>query len=327
MMDEPTPYKDLGLVNTREMFKKAMADGYAVPAYNVNNMEQLQAIVIGCVESKSPVILQVSGSARKYADPSLLPHMVKGAVAMAGNMGSPIPIALHLDHGDSVELAKACIDSGFSSVMLDGSHHSFDENVRLTKTVVDYAHAREVTVEGELGVLAGVEDEVSSAVSHYTKPEEVEEFVGKTGVDSLAISIGTSHGAYKFKLKPGEEVPSLRFDILEAIETRLPGYPIVLHGASSVTPEHVALINRYGGKLESAVGIPAEQLRRAARSAVCKINIDSDGRLAMTAMIRQVFAEKPAEFDPRKYLGPARDELVKMVKHKNINVLGSAHQA
>ena len=326
-MDDPTRYKDLGLVNTREMFKKAMADGYAVPAYNFNNMEQLQAIVIGCVESKSPVILQVSGSARTYADPSLLPHMVKGAVAMARKMGSSIPIALHLDHGDSFELAKDCIDSGFSSVMLDGSHHRFDENVRLTRQVVDYAHAREVTVEGELGVLAGVEDEVSSAVSHYTKPEEVEEFVGKTGVDSLAISIGTSHGAYKFKLKPGEEVPSLRFDILEEIEQRLPGYPIVLHGASSVTPEHVDLINRYGGKLESAVGIPAVQLRRAARSAVCKINIDSDGRLAMTAMIRQVFAEKPAEFDPRKYLGPARDELVKMVKHKNINVLGSADQA
>ncbi len=320
-------YEDLGLVNTREMFKKAMADGYAVPAYNFNNMEQLQAIVIGCVESKSPVILQVSGSARKYADPSLLPHMVKGAVAMAKKMGSAIPIALHLDHGDSFELAKDCIDSGFSSVMLDGSHHSFDENVRLTKTVVEYAHARDVTVEGELGVLAGVEDEVSSTVSHYTKPEEVEAFVGKTGADSLAISIGTSHGAYKFKLKPGEAVPSLRFDILEEIETRLPGYPIVLHGASSVTPEHVALINRYGGNLESAVGIPAKQLRRAARSAVCKINIDSDGRLAMTAMIRQVFAEKPAEFDPRKYLGPARDELVKMVKHKNINVLGSADRA
>ncbi len=264
-MDDITRYKDLGLVNTREMFKKAMADGYAVPAYNFNNMEQLQAIVIGCVESKSPVILQVSGSARKYADPSLLPHMVNGAVAMARKMGGSIPIALHLDHGDSFELAKDCIDSGFSSVMLDGSHHRFDENVRLTKTVVEYAHARDVTVEGELGVLAGVEDEVSSAVSHYTKPEEVEEFVGKTGVDSLAISIGTSHGAYKFKLKPGEAVPSLRFDILEAIETRLPGYPIVLHGASSVTPEHVDLINRYGGKLESAVGIPAEQLRRAAR--------------------------------------------------------------
>lgn len=326
-MDDPTAYKNLGLVNTREMFKKAMADGYAVPAYNFNNMEQLQAILIGCVESKSPVILQVSGSARKYADPSLLPHMVKGAVAMARKMGGSIPIALHLDHGDSFELAKDCIDSGFSSVMLDGSHHSFDENVRLTQTVVEYAHARDVTVEGELGVLAGVEDDVSSTVSHYTKPEEVEEFVGKTGVDSLAISIGTSHGAYKFKLKPGEAVPSLRFDILEEIEQRLPGYPIVLHGASSVTPEHVALINRYGGKLESAVGIPAEQLRRAARSAVCKINIDSDGRLAMTAMIRQVFAEKPAEFDPRKYLGPARDELVKMVKHKNINVLGSADRA
>ena len=325
-MGNLTHYKDLGLVNTREMFKKAMAGGYAVPAYNFNNMEQLQAIVIGCAESKSPVILQVSGSARKYADPTLLPHMVKGAVAMARTMGSPIPIALHLDHGDSFELAEECIDSGFSSVMLDGSHHSFDENVRLTKAVVDYAHERDVTVEGELGVLAGVEDEVSSKVSHYTKPEEVEEFVGETGVDSLAISIGTSHGAYKFKLKPGEEVPSLRFDILDEIEKRLPGYPIVLHGASSVTPEHVALINRYGGKLESAVGIPAEQLRRAARSAVCKINIDSDGRLAMTAMIRQVFAEKPAEFDPRKYLGPARDELIKMVRHKNISVLGSADQ-
>jgi fructose-bisphosphate aldolase class II len=326
-MADPIQYEKIGLVNTKEMFIRAMDGKYAVPAYNFSNMEQLQAIVTGCAQSDSPVILQVSGSARRYADPVMIPHMVEGAVAMARKMGSSISMALHLDHGDSFELARDCIDSGFSSVMIDGSHHSFDENVRLTKTVVEYAHARDVTVEGELGVLAGVEDEVSSTVSHYTKPEEVEAFVGKTGVDSLAISIGTSHGAYKFKLKPGEDVPSLRFDILEAIETRLPGYPIVLHGASSVTPEHVALINRYGGKLESAVGIPAEQLRRAARSAVCKINIDSDGRLAMTAMIRQVFAEQPAEFDPRKYLGPARDELVKMVKHKNINVLGSAHQA
>ena len=326
-MADPIQYEKIGLVNTKEMFIRAMDGKYAVPAYNFSNMEQLQAIVTGCAQSDSPVILQVSGSARRYADPVMIPHMVEGAVAMARKMGSSISMALHLDHGDSFELARDCIDSGFSSVMIDGSHHSFDENVRLTKTVVEYAHARDVTVEGELGVLAGVEDEVSSTVSHYTKPEEVEAFVGKTGVDSLAISIGTSHGAYKFKLKPGEEVPYLRFDILEAIETRLPGYPIVLHGASSVTPEHVALINRYGGKLESAVGIPAEQLRRAARSAVCKINIDSDGRLAMTAMIRQVFAEQPAEFDPRKYLGPARDELVKMVKHKNINVLGSAHQA
>ncbi len=325
-MNSPIPYPELGLVNTREMFQQAMAGGYAVPAYNFNNMEQLQAIVIGCVESSSPVILQVSGSARKYANPAMLPHMVRGAVAMARDLGSSIPMALHLDHGDSFELAKACIDTGFSSVMLDGSHHAFDENVRLTRTVVEYAHDRDVTVEGELGVLAGVEDEVSSEVSHYTKPEEVEAFVGKTGVDSLAISIGTSHGAYKFKLKPGEEVPSLRFDILEEIEKRLPGFPIVLHGASSVTPEHVALINRYGGNLESAVGIPAEQLRRAAGSAVCKINIDSDGRLAMTAMIRRVFAEKPAEFDPRKYLGPARDELIKMVQHKNSKVLGSANR-
>ncbi|MGW8187142.1 MAG: class II fructose-bisphosphate aldolase [Desulfobacterales bacterium] len=324
MMVTSTRYKDLGLVNTREMFKKAMEGGYAVPAYNFNNMEQLQAIVIGCAESRSPVILQVSGSARKYADPSLLPHMVKGAVAMARKMGGPIPMVLHLDHGDSLELAKDCIDSGFSSVMFDGSHHPFGENVRLTKAVVEYAHARDVTVEGELGVLAGVEDEVSSAVSHYTKPEEVEEFVGKTGVDSLAISIGTSHGAYKFKLKPGEEVPSLRFDILEEIEKRFPGYPIVLHGASSVTPEHVALINRCGGKLDNAVGIPEAQLCRAARSAVCKINIDSDGRLAMTAIIRRIFVENPAEFDPRKYLGPARDELTKLVKHKNTSVLGSA---
>ena len=271
-MEYPTRYKEIGLVNTREMFKKAMAGGYAVPAYNFNNMEQLQAIVIGCVESKSPVILQVSGSARKYADPTLLPHMVKGAVAMARKMGSPIPIALHLDHGDSFELARECIDSGFSSVMLDGSHHSFDENVRLTKAVVDYAHERDVTVEGELGVLAGVEDEVSSKVSHYTKPEEVLEFVGKTGADSLAISIGTSHGAYKFKLKPGEEVPSLRFDILEEIEKRLPGYPIVLHGASSVTPRTCGPdqpIRGQAGKCGGYPGTaaaPSSTMRRCARS-------------------------------------------------------------
>jgi fructose-bisphosphate aldolase, class II len=326
-MENPTDYHDLGLVNTRAMFNAAMAGEYAVPAYNFNNMEQLQAIVIGCVESRSPVILQVSGSARKYADPLLLPQMVRGAIAMAKKIGSPVPIALHLDHGDSFELAKACIDTGFSSVMLDGSHHSFDENARLTREVVEYAHARDVTVEGELGVLAGIEDEVSSAVSHYTKPEEVEAFVGKTGVDSLAISIGTSHGAYKFKLKPGEAVPSLRFDILEEIEKRLPGYPIVLHGASSITPEHVAMINRFGGKMDSAVGIPEAQLRQASRSAVCKINIDSDGRLAMTAVIRKIFAENPAEFDPRKYLGPARDELIKLVKHKNRDVVGSADRA
>ncbi|MBW2515627.1 MAG: class II fructose-1,6-bisphosphate aldolase [Deltaproteobacteria bacterium] len=326
-MTEVIKYKDIGLVNTRDMFAKAMEGGYAIPAYNFNNMEQLQGIVIGCAESRSPVILQVSGSARTYAHATFLPYMAMGAVQMVNVLGAAIPIALHLDHGNSFELAKACIDSGFSSVMLDGSHHPFEENAALTRQVVEYAHEHDVTVEGELGVLAGVEDEVSHAVSHYTKPEEVEEFVEKTGVDSLAISIGTSHGAHKFKVKPGEEVPPLRFDILEEIEKRVPGFPIVLHGASSVEPEYVKMINAYGGKMDDAVGIPEEQLRKAAGSAVCKINIDSDGRLAMTAVIRKVFAENPAEFDPRKYLGPAREELIKMVKYKNEHVLGSAFRA
>jgi fructose-bisphosphate aldolase class II len=309
------------------MFQKAMAGRYAVPAYNFNNMEQLQGIIQGCVESRSPVILQVSGSARKYANQTFLKYMAMGAVQMAGELGADIPMALHLDHGDSFELARSCIDSGFSSVMLDGSHHPFEENAKLTRQVVEYAHERDVTVEGELGVLAGVEDEVSHETSHYTKPEEVEDFLEKTGVDSLAISIGTSHGAYKFKIKPGEEVPPLRFDILEEIARRTPGLPIVLHGASTVVPEYVETINRYGGKMENAVGNPEEQLRRAAASAVCKINIDSDGRLAMTAVIRKIFAENPAEFDPRKYLGPARQELIKMVIHKNEHVLGSAGKA
>ena len=320
-------YREFGLVNTKEMLKKAMEGEYAVPAYNFNNMEQLQAIIIGCVESRSPVILQVSGSAIKYINQTFLPHMVRGAVEMMKDLGGSIPIALHLDHGDTFELAKSCIDAGFSSVMLDGSHHPFEENVALTGKVVEYAHPREVTVEGELGVLAGIEDEVSAEVSHYTKPEEVEEFVAKTGVDSLAISIGTSHGAYKFKLQPGEEVPPLRFDILEEIEKRIAGFPIVLHGASTVMPEYVKMINEFGGKMDDAVGIPEEQLRRAARSSVCKINIDSDGRLAMTATVRRIFAENPGEFDPRKYLGPARDELIKMIKHKNEHVLGSAGKA
>jgi len=326
-MVESSKYQDFGLVNTREMFKKAMAGGYAIPAYNFNNMEQLQAIVIGCVESRSPVILQCSGSARRYINETMLPYMAMGAVNMMKELGGHIPIALHLDHGDTSELAKSCIDTGFSSVMLDGSHHPFEENIGLTRQVVEYAHTRDVTVEGELGVLAGVEDKVSSEVSHYTKPEEVEEFVDKTGVDSLAISIGTSHGAYKFKLKPGEEAPSLRFDILEEVEKRVPGFPIVLHGASTVIPEYVHMINTFGGKLDDAVGISEEQLRKAAGSAVCKINIDSDGRLAMTAMIRKIFTETPGQFDPRKYLGPARDELIKMIKHKNEHVLGSAEKA
>ncbi len=320
-------YSELGLVNTKDMFRQAMEGRFAIPAYNFNNMEQLQAILTGCSESRSPVILQCSGSAIKYMNSTLLRWMVKGAVAMATDLSGSIPVALHLDHGDSFELSRSCIDSGFSSVMIDGSHHSFEDNIELTKKVVDYAHEREVTVEGELGVLAGVEDAVSSEVSHYTKPSEVEEFVARTSVDSLAISIGTSHGAYKFKVKPGEEAPSLRFDILEEVERRIPGFPIVLHGASTVMPEYVAMINRFGGKMEEAVGIPEGQLRRAASSAVCKINIDSDGRLAMTAIIRKVFAEKPGEFDPRKYLGQARDELIKMIKYKNEHVLGSAGRA
>src|SRR3989338_2554645 len=318
-------YEELGLVNTREMFKKAMAGKYAVPAYNFNNMEQLQAIIGGCAESNSPVILQISSGARKYANQTLLYWMAKGAVEMCRqDFKSNIPICLHLDHGDTFELCKSCVDSGFSSVMIDASHFPYDENVALTKKVVDYAHQFDVTVEGELGVLAGIEDEVSAEKHTYTDPAQVQDFVGKTGVDSLAISIGTSHGAYKFKIKPGESVPPLRFDLLAEVEKRLPGFPIVLHGASSVVQEYVAMINKFGGKMDNAVGVPEEQLRRAAQSAVCKINIDSDGRLVMTAIIRKVFAEQPSEFDPRKYLGPAREELKKLIIAKNTNVLGSA---
>ncbi len=317
-------YKELGFVNTREMFAKAMKEGYAVPAYNFNNMEQLQAIITACTESRSPVILQVSKGARKYADATLLRYMGRGAIEMMKTLGKPVPVALHLDHGDSFELCKDCIDSGFSSVMIDGSALPYEENVALTKKVVDYAHQFDVTVEGELGVLAGIEDEVSAEHHTYTDPAMVEDFVKRTGVDSLAISIGTSHGAYKFKVKPGESVPPLRFDILAEVEKRLPGFPIVLHGASSVDQKAVATINQYGGKRENAVGVPEEQLRKAAKSAVCKINVDSDGRLVMTAAIRKVFAEKPAEFDPRKYLGPARADLIEMYKAKNENVLGSA---
>jgi fructose-bisphosphate aldolase class II len=320
-------YKDLGLVNTREMFKKAMKGKYAIPAYNFNNMEQLQAIITGCIESKSPVILQISKGARQYANQILLRYMAQGAMEMIKASGTSIPVALHLDHGDSYELAVSCIESGFSSVMIDGSSLPYEKNIELTKKVVEFAHARDVSVEGELGVLAGIEDEVHAEHSHYTDPNDVEDFVKKTGVDSLAISIGTSHGAYKFKVKPGDSPPTLRFDILEEVERRIPGFPIVLHGASSVIQEYVEMINTYGGKMEGAIGVPEDQLRRAARSAVCKINIDSDGRLVLTAIIRKVFSENPGEFDPRKYLGPAREELKKLIIRKNKEVLGSAGQA
>ena len=319
-------YKDLGLVNTREMFRKAMAGHYAIPAFNFNNMEQLQAIIAACSETESPVILQVSKGARQYANQTLLRYLAQGAVEYAREIGGGkvIPIALHLDHGDSFDTCKSCIEYGFSSVMIDGSHLPFDKNIEETKKVVDFAHKFDVTVEGELGVLAGVEDEVHAAEHVYTQPEEVQAFLNGTGVDSLAIAIGTSHGAFKFK--PGTD-PKIRLDILKQIEEKIPGFPIVLHGSSSVPQDLVKIINQYGGKLKDAIGIGEDQLREASKSAVCKINIDSDGRLAMTAAIRKVFAEKPAEFDPRKYLGPARDALKELYKHKVINVLGSAGHA
>ena len=325
-------YKELGLVNTREMFAKAIKGGYAIPAFNFNNMEQMQAIIQATVETKSPVILQVSSGARKYANQTLLRYMAQGAVEYAKELGCAHPqIVLHLDHGDSFELCKSCIDMGFSSVMIDGSHLPYEENIALTKKVVDYAHQFAVTVEGELGVLAGIEDDVKAEHHTYTEPDQVVDFVSRTGVDSLAISIGTSHGANKFTPEQctrdanGVLVPPpLRFDILQEIEKRIPGFPIVLHGSSSVPQDLVAVINKYGGALKDAIGIPEEQLRKAAESAVCKINIDSDGRLAMTAAVREVLATKPAEFDPRKYLGPARESLKKLYEHKLINVLGSA---
>ncbi len=315
----------MALVTTKEMFKKAYEGHYAIGAFNINNMEIIQAITEAAAEVKSPVVLQVSAGARKYAKHAYLMALAKAAVEDSG-----IDLALHLDHGADFEICKSCIDGGFTSVMIDGSHHSYEDNVALTKKVVEYAHARGVVVEGELGVLAGVEDDVVAEHSSYTRPEEVEDFVTRTGVDSLAISIGTSHGAYKFTAKQCTRnadgilvPPPLRFDILEEIEKRIPGFPIVLHGASSVPQEYVKEINELGGKLPDAVGIPEEQLRRAASMAVCKINIDSDIRLAMTAGIRRTLVGEPAGFDPRGYLSVARDEVKKMVKHKIVNVLGS----
>ncbi|MBQ7072774.1 MAG: class II fructose-1,6-bisphosphate aldolase [Bacteroidales bacterium] len=329
-------FKELGLVNTREMFAKAVKGGYAIPAFNFNNMEQLQAIIQAAAELRSPVILQVSKGARNYANQTLLRYMAQGAVEYAKELGWENPqIVLHLDHGDSFELCKSCVDFGFSSVMIDASSLPYEDNIALTKKVVDYAHKYDVTVEAELGVLAGVEEEVSSEVSHYTKPEEVVDFATRTGCDSLAISIGTSHGAYKFKPeqctrdpKTGRLVPPpLAFDVLKGVEEQLPGFPIVLHGSSSVPQEYVDMINKYGGKLPDAVGIPEEQLRLAAKSAVCKINIDSDSRLAMTAAVRKDLYENPGHFDPRQYLKPARDEMKKMYIHKIVEVLGSDGKA
>ena len=328
-------YKKLGLVNTREMFKRAIKGGWAVPAFNFNNLEQLQAIIKATSELRSPVILQVSKGARKYANQTLLRYLAEGAVAYAKELGCQHPeIVLHLDHGDSFELCKSCVDFGFSSVMIDGSALPYEENIKLTKQVVDYAHQFDVTVEGELGVLAGVEDEVASEESHYTKPEEVVDFATRSGVDSLAISIGTSHGAYKFKPeqctrdpKTGRLIPPpLAFDVLDAIMEQLPGFPIVLHGSSSVPQEYVDIINKYGGNLPDAVGIPEDQLRKAAKSAVCKINIDSDSRLAFTAGVRETLALHPEYFDPRQYCGKAREYMEQLYAHKVTDVLGSDHK-
>ena len=309
------------LVTTKEMFKKAYEGGYAIGAFNVNNMEIVQGITEAAGELKSPLILQVSAGARKYANHTYLTKLVEAAL-----IENDIPIALHLDHGADFEICKACIDGGFTSVMIDGSKYSFEENIALTKKVVDYAHEKGVVVEGELGKLAGIDDyvNVSSEDASYTHPEEVEEFVSRTGVDSLAIAIGTSHGAFKFK--PGQK-PMLRFDILEEIEKRLPNYPIVLHGASSVSQKYVQIIQENGGNLADAIGIPEDMLRKAAKSAVCKINIDSDLRLAMTAGVREVLAQKPEAFDPREYLKVGRAYVKELVAHKIVNVLGSDGRA
>ncbi len=311
----------MGLITTKEMFQKAYAGGYAIGAFNVNNMEIVQGITEAAKEENAPIILQVSAGARKYAKHAYLIKLVEAAL-----QDTDLPIALHLDHGDDFEICKACIDGGFSSVMIDGSKHSFEDNIELTKRVVEYAHAHGCVVEGELGKLAGIEDDVnvSAADASYTRPEEVEEFVSRTGVDSLAIAIGTSHGAFKFK--PGQK-PQLRFDILAEVEKRLPNFPIVLHGASSVSQEYVEIIKRFGGKLDDAIGIPEEMLRQAAGMAVCKINIDSDLRLAFTAGVREYFATNPSHFDPRQYLTPARNNIKAVVKHKIVNVLGCSGAA
>ena len=306
----------MSIVTSKEMFRKAYDGGYAIGAFNVNNMEIVQGITEAAAELRAPLILQVSKGARAYANHTYLMKLVEAAVIETG-----LPICLHLDHGDSFELCKSCIDGGFTSVMIDASSKPFEENIAITRQVVEYAHDHGVVVEAELGTLAGIEDEVKVEEGHasYTRPEEVQEFVERTGCDSLAIAIGTSHGAYKFK--PGTK-PQLRFDVLEAVEKNLPGFPIVLHGASSVPQEFVAEINKYGGNMPGAIGVPEDQLRQAARSAVCKINIDSDLRLAMTASIRKYFAEHPADFDPRQYLKPARTAIKAMVAHKIVDVLG-----
>jgi fructose-bisphosphate aldolase class II len=320
-------YKELGLSNTKRMFEVALERKFAIPGYNFSNLEQLQAIIIGCGESNSPVILQNSPSAGKYANPIMVRYMVQGAVEIVNKLGYNIPIALHLDHGSSFELAQNCINNGFSSVMFDGSHLKYDENVNKTKKIVDYAHEKDVSVEAELGVIAGIEDHVKSTKHYYTDPEQVEDFITKTNCGSLAIAIGTSHGAYKFKVVKEEDIPELRFDILEQVRERLGKFPIVLHGSSSIPKNYVNIINEYGGNVGKALGIPEIQLKKATQYGVCKINIATDFRIVFTAMIRKYLADHPDHIGPRQYLGLARQESIEMIKQRNIEVLSSANQA
>ena len=320
-------YKELGLSNTKRMFDVALERKFAVPGYNFSNLEQLQAIIIGCGETDSPVILQNSPAAGEYTNRAMIRYLVQGAVAMAKDLGFKIPIALHLDHGNSFELAKICIDDGFSSVMFDGSHLEYEENINITKKIVSYAHEREVSVEAELGVIAGIEGHIKATEHFYTDPDKVEDFVNRTGCDSLAIAIGTSHGAYKFKVEKEEDIPELRFDILEEIRKRLGKFPIVLHGSSSIPQKYTKIINEYGGTLSKAFGIPEAQLKKATQYGVCKINIATDTRMVFTAMIRKYLTENPDQIGPRKYLGIARQELIEMIRQRNKDTLGSAGQA
>ena len=320
-------FKELGLSNTRKMFEIALKRRFAVPGYNFSNLEQLQAIIIGCGETNSPVILQNSPEAGEYANRAMVRYLAEGAVAMAKDFGYQIPIALHLDHGDSFDLAKKCVDNGFSSVMFDGSHLEYEENIKITKKIVSYAHEREVSVEAELGIIAGIEGNVKVNKPLYTDPDQVEDFVNRTNCDSLAIAIGTSHGAYKFKVEKEEDIPELRFDILQEIRKRLGKFPIVLHGSSSIPKKYTKIINEYGGTLSKAFGIPEAQLKKATQYGVCKINIATDSRMVFTAMIRKYLAENPDQIGPRKYLGLARQELIEMVKQRNKETLGSAEQA
>lgn len=320
-------YKEIGLSNTKRMLEVALERKFAVPGYNFSNLEQLQAIIIGCGESKSPVILQNSPTAGKYANRAMLRYLGQGAVAMARDLGYDMPIALHLDHGNSYDLAKSCIDNGFSSVMFDGSHSDYEENIKITKKLVEYAHEREVSVEAELGVIAGIEGHVKSSTHFYTDPDQVEDFVTRTGCDSLAIAIGTSHGAYKFKVEKQEDIPELRFDILQEVRKRLDNFPIVLHGSSSIPQKYVKIINEFGGTVSKAFGIPEAQLKKATQQGICKINVATDSRIIFTAMIRKFLSEQSDQIGPRQYLGIARQELIDMIIRRNKEVLGSANQA